>query len=351
MDIRLSGRLFLDAGFFMNNPEEVHSGTHLPEIRLGGKIKIGSHWCSKIDIGFSNGKVSLKDAYLEYGKNENYFRAGYMLGFYSIDQSTSTNDLVFNTPANVAETFYPGRHTGISFTRSVMNYYLSFGVFPGDKLNYAETTKPGYNLSGRGVWRPVNDGYDLVHIGTGMTFRKADLDKETGKRSLRLKSKGVTELTVPAFLEIEFEDSRYQTQNNIEYLQYRGKWMVQSELMSTYIRMESAQDNFTGYGGYLQGGFLLKGNRYGYDETDALPVMPVEKGSLLLLARVNYTHLNNKRNHWYGGTQKDLSAGLNYYFNQYISTRLNYNLILTDRHAALGKQSIHIVQARIQIRF
>ncbi|MCC8153013.1 MAG: OprO/OprP family phosphate-selective porin [Tannerellaceae bacterium] len=164
VDIRLSGRLFLDGGFFLSSPEELHSGTHIPEIRLGAKIKINPGWYTKIDMGFANGKAALKDAYVEYGMNDNYYRAGYMLGFYSIDQSISSNDLVFNTGANSAETFYPGRHLGLSFSRSVMHYYFSLGAFMGDKINYTESIKPGTNLTARLVWRPVNDGVNTWYI-------------------------------------------------------------------------------------------------------------------------------------------------------------------------------------------
>ena len=107
IDWKLSGRLFLDGGTYIHSPKSLHTGAHISDVRLAAKVHIYSNWYTKIDIGFANNKVTMKDAFTEYGKDGNYFRAGYMLGYYSIDQSTSTNDLVFNTASNVAETFYP----------------------------------------------------------------------------------------------------------------------------------------------------------------------------------------------------------------------------------------------------
>jgi len=137
IDWKLSGRLFLDGGVYIHSPKELHAGAHIADVRLAAKVRIYSNWYTKIDVGFANNKITLKDAFTEYGKDGNYFRAGYMLGYYSIDQSTSTNDLIFNTASNVAETFYPDRRIGISYTRSLPSYYLSAGAFCGDGLSFS----------------------------------------------------------------------------------------------------------------------------------------------------------------------------------------------------------------------
>lgn len=140
IDWKLSGRLLLDGGAYIHSPKALHSGVRISDVRLAAKVRIHSNWYTKIDVGFANNKITLKDAFTEYGANGNYFRAGYMLGYYSIDQSTSTNDLVFHTASNVSETFYPNRRIGLSYTRSLPAYYLSAGAFCGDGLSFSETT-------------------------------------------------------------------------------------------------------------------------------------------------------------------------------------------------------------------
>ncbi len=351
IDWKVSGRLLLDGGAYIHSPKTLHAGTHISDVRLAAKVRIYSFWYTKIDVGFANNKVTLKDAFTEYGKDGNYFRAGYMLGYYSIDQSTSTNDLVFNTASNVAETFYPDRRIGVSYTRSLPSYYLSAGVFCGDGLSFSETIRPGYNFSGRAVWRPVNTSEALLHIGAGALFKVPDKDTETGQQQIRLKSKGVTYIPSPRPLDLAFDHVKDQIQSNIECLLFRKKWLLQTEFLYTKIHQKDIRPSYSAHGGYILGGFLLKGNKYAYDALDAVPVMPQEPHSILLACRYNYTNLNDFSSHITGGSQHDLSIGINYYFNTYISSRLNYAHLWMDKYSLLGKCGINMMQVRLLVRF
>lgn len=351
IDWKLSGRLLLDGGVYIHSPEALHAGAHISDVRLAAKVRIYSCWYTKIDVGFANNKVTLKDAFTEYGKDGNYFRAGYMLGYYSIDQSTSTNDLIFNTASNVSETFYPDRRIGVSYTRSLPSYYLSAGAFCGDGLSFTETTKPGYNFSGRIVWRPINSSGQLFHIGTGALFKVPDEDTETQAQQIRLKSKGVTYIPSPRTLELTVGEARNQVQSNVECLFFRHKWLLQTEFLYTNIHRKNHKPSYSAHGGYIMGGFLLKGTKYAYDTLDAVPVMPEEPHSILLACRYNYTNLNDFNSNMTGGSQHDLSIGINYYFNKYISSRLNYAHLWMDKYSALGKCEINMMQLRLQVRF
>lgn len=351
VDWKLSGRLFLDGGVYIHSPKSLHAGAHISDVRLAAKVRIYSNWYTKIDIGFANNKVTMKDAFIEYGKDGNYFRAGYMLGYYSIDQSTSTNDLVFNTASNVAETFYPDRRIGLSYTRSLPSYYFSAGAFCGDGLSFSETTKPGYNFSGRIVWRPLNSSGQLFHIGTGALFRVPDKDTEAKTQQIRLKSKGVTYIPSPRTLDMTVEDAENQIQSNVECLFFQHKWLLQTEFLYTNINRKDHKPSYSAHGGYIMGGFLLKGTKYAYDALDAIPVMPEEPHSILLACRYNYTNLNDLSSNTTGGSQHDLSIGINYYFNKYISSRLNYAHLWMDKYSALGKCGINMMQLRLQVQF
>lgn len=351
IDWKLSGRLLLDGGAYIQSPKSLHAGAHISDIRLAAKVRIYSNWYTKIDVGFANNKVALKDAYTEYGIDGNYFRAGYMLGFYSIDQSTSTNDLIFNTAANVAETFYPDRRIGISYTRSLPSYYISAGVFCGDGLSFSETTRPGYNFSGRIVWRSVNASEQLFHIGIGALYKVPDKDTETGKQQIRLKSKGVTYIPSARTLDLTFENAKDQFQSNAECLLFQKKWLFQTEFLYNRIRQKDLSPSYSAHGGYILGGFLLKGEKYGYDALDAIPMMPEDPHSILLACRYNYTNLNDFSSKITAGSQHDLSIGINYYFNKYISSRLNYAHLWLDQHSSLGKCQFNMMQVRLQVRF
>ncbi len=351
VSLRLSGRLITDGGVYLGSPSDFHSGVGITDLRLGAKLRIQSCWYTKIDVGFAGNKVSIKDAFTEYGKDGNCFRAGYMLGYYSLDQSSSTNDLLFNTGANSAETFYPGRRIGVSYTRNMPSYYLSAGAFWGDGLSFPDSTRRGCNFSLRTVWRPVNTSERLIHLGTGALFRVPDEDTGTRSRKVSLHSTGVTYLTSPRTLDLTIADARSQVQANAECLLFLHRWMLQTEYMLTSVSRSADMPSFTAHGGYLTAGFLLKGTGYTYDALDALPVMPQEPRSLLLVCRYNYTCLNDAGCNLMGGSQHDLSLGLNYYFNKYISSRLNYSRLWLDKYSPLGQCSLNLLQLRLQIRF
>lgn len=341
----------MDGGVYVHVPEGFHAGAHISDVRLAAQVLFGSDWYTKVDVGFANNKVTLKDAFLQYNRQNHCVRAGYMLGLFSLDESSSTNDFVFHTAANVAETFYPDRRIGLSYTRSLPAYYFSAGVFCGDGLTFSETVEPGYSLTGRGVWRPVNETGRLFHLGAGALFKVPDRNTETGRRALRLKSKGVTYMPAPRLLDFTLESVKNQLQTNLECLLFQQRWLFQGEYLWMRVQQAASAPAYVAQGGYVQGGFLIRGTRFAYDNLDALSVMPTEPHAILLACRYNFTDLNDAGSHLYGGCQHDLSVGINYYFNRYLSSRLNYAHIWTDRYAAQGTCSLNMMQLRIQVRF
>lgn len=314
-------------------------------------MNIFSHWYTKIDIGFAKNKVALKDAFVQYRRNENYFRLGYMIGYFSIDESNSTNDYFFHTAAPVAEAFYPGRRIGFSYTRSAASYYFSAGAFCGDGLNFQENIQQGYNFTGRAVWRPFYESGRLLHIGGGALYKVPDKNTDTGDRQVSLGATGVTYLSSPRTAFITLEQVSHQVQANIECLAFLNKWLLQGEYLWTGIRQEGTRPSYNARGGYLQGGVLLKGSQLNYDETDALPVMPSGSNAVMLMCRYNITDLNDGTAGLYGGKQQDVSIGLNYYFNKYICAKLNYSHVWLDRYPTAGKCRYGMLQARLQVRF
>ena len=184
--VKLGGRLFIDGGLFTKNSYSAHAKAEITDVRLTGKITLPDEWYTKIDVGFAGNKISLKDAFVQKKWGNNNFRIGYMLGMCCIEQSASTNDYVFMTGANAAETFYLGRRVGVSYTFSQNKYYCSAGLFCGDGAEYDDKVLPGYNATLRGVFRPLNEAGELLHLGVGGLFRRPDREKEQKDRLVTL---------------------------------------------------------------------------------------------------------------------------------------------------------------------
>lgn len=344
----LGGRLFLDGGVFISSPKGFWPNVNIPDLRLTGKADFGKGWYTKLDIGFAGNKIKLKDAFLQKTSEGHMVRAGYMIGMFSLDQSSSTNDYLFMTGSNVAETFYPDRRIGISYTYSNKRIYLSGGVFCGDGLNLEQEIKPGTNATLRFVYRPVNDNQTLFHIGTGGLYKRPDTNTRTGEQAIHLASKGCTYLPVPEAFDATVSNSKVQYQWNFETILYHNRFFMQGEIMGMSIKRKDAPD-YNAYGGYIEGGYFICGKKLGYDQRDALAVCTEEAGSIAVFARVNHTNLNDSDLKY--GCLTDISVGLNYYMTRHVVLRINYSNVRTDKYTSLFDDKYNILQSRIQIRF
>ena len=342
---KLGGRLLLDGITYINSDDTLANRFNIVDLRLTSKIYIDSSIYCKIDVGFARNKVAIKDAFVQYNRRENYFRAGYMFGFFGLDQSTSTNDFVFNTGAGVAELFYPGRRVGLSYTCSTIHYYLSNGLFFSDGLiSDGDALKNGFNTSLRFVWRPINEECKLLHVGLSGFYKIPDVNKVTTKRRIELSGSGITYLQSPELIHIDLEDVKYQVETGVECYAFKDKWMIQGEYMRMLVNNNCK--NFRAQGGYCQIGYLIKGNHYGYDQTDAVPIMPSDKNSLMIVARYNVTRLEYSDNYECGHIT--FNIGVNYYLNKHISGKINYTEECNVRNLKLAYPKSRNIQIRLQ---
>ena len=321
---------------------------NIPDVRLTGKFYLPSDVYVKIDAGLANNKLKLKDAFIQKAKNKHIFRLGYMFGFIGMDQSSSSNDFLFLTGSNSTETFYLGRRTGVSYNYAGDRLYTSVGIFCGDKLEKKSNIQRGINSSLRVVYRPIKENDHLLHIGMGCVYRQPDKNKESQKRSLTLGSTANCYLNVPYVFSHTFEDCNEQWQWNVEALGILKKFFYQAEYTGMVVK-HTEKGNYKAAGAYIECGALLKGDMLNYDYTDALPVCPTTPGSWMVFFRMNVTDLND--NCIKAGRMYDASVGSNYYFNNYLTFRINYSHQWTDQYTALGERNWGTLQTRIQFRF
>lgn len=94
----------------------------------------------------------------------------------------------------------------------------------------------------------------------------------------------------------------------------------------------SGEKAYRPHGGYIQGGFLLKGRGFEYDAKYGVPGRPSTAKAIELVVRFNYTDMNDDRAEIYGGEEKDLSLGVNFYLNQYIGVKVNGSYVWVGPH-------------------
>lgn len=346
---RLAGRFHLDGVGYVSGPDTLSHQLDMVDLRLGGKITMGD-WYVNIDVSYAANKVSIKDAFVQYSKHDNYFRLGHQYVFTGIDQPNSSNDMLFNGISNIGSLLDSGRRLGFTYTRAVPKYYLTAGVFVGDDINVKGSVEQGYSTEFRGIWRPINEEYDLLHLGGSAYYKVPNKDKESKQRNITLSNRGVVRAKGPNLHYLSIDNVKHQTLLSAEVVGFRNKWMFQGEYYWTRIERKDAVA-YHAHGGYVQAGYLLRGNHYGYDQVDAFPTCPTDKGSLLLIARFNNSRMNHSKSGLNAGDQQDVTVGLDYFFNKNISTRLGYSYVKLDEHSTIGKDNLHVVQCRLQFKF
>ena len=73
---RLIGRVFFDGGYFFNDTTDLGSSFQVNDIRLGTQIRFLEHWEAKIELGYGDSKISMKDIFLTYKFGEQAVRCG-----------------------------------------------------------------------------------------------------------------------------------------------------------------------------------------------------------------------------------------------------------------------------------
>lgn len=348
--IKVGGRIYFDGGIYNRAPDGFVSSVKLPDTRLGTKIYFENDWLAFVSLGFVDNKVNIKHVYLQkrYEK-KHVFRLGHQFGYTGIDQTSGTVASFFSTDAPIANSFYSGRRLGLVYTYDSFPLYMCLGGFVGDKLQQDEGYEPGYSLTGRFIYRQMEDKNHLFQIGFGGMYKVPDINKETDQRYFSLVGKAGTMLASKNIMKAEFENVKSIEQLNAEILTYSGKFYLQGEYEICKVNGNELTPSFRADGGYVMVGYLLRGENWGYNQTNAISSMPTDKNSLVAACRFNLSNFNDGILKY--GLQKDISVGLDYYSDSHISFKLNYSYYFLDKNTLIGNNNFSLLQCRMQVVF
>lgn len=310
----------------------------------------------KVDVGLGGGKVAIKDFFVNYAFKSSTLSVGNAYEPFSMDMLISTYDMRFNQSASTVLAMTNSRRMGITYHLHTPLFYYAIGAYSDNDINKLGSSelKQSYAATTRLVYRPVREAGKLVHVGGALSLRTPDSEENNtaSYRTTSISSCGVTSMFGENLLSAEVTESKLQVKSLVEFLAYYRKFLFQTEYMRSDVRRHNGLPAYSSQGAYLQMCYLLKGNAYGYDEAYAIPTRPVDKGSVELAFRLNHTDLNDTKTAIYGGSHTDLSLGLNYYFNPYLSVKLNGSYTFVGNHCnPYYKKDFFLVQTRLQYIF
>ena len=331
-----TGRVLIDGALY-SSPEKYlfKDGMAIPEARLGAKFYYGK-WSSWIDVGFAYGKIGLRNMWIQYDfDSHNNIRAGNFLQPFGYQSPTTANNKpTFEQPLASA-LFTPGLQLGVMYTYQNASLYSasSFHVESNaltNVMNYPQFNQQGYSILTRFVWRNKKAGIiskPILQSGISLGFSSPerhlvdDKDLHDGfTNSANFPSKVSTETAISAIIGNSVNRFKLSPELVIAYKRIG----LESQYFYQTIKRKNNLSAVNFQGVYVTLRSILLGGDYSYDPTIANLVNP-KKNALELVMDYNYATLTDSHARIFGGRSNSFNATLNYYFNPYITARLNYS--------------------------
>lgn len=361
-EIKPSGRVLIDGALYASPQKYLFKdGMAIPEARLGAKLKYGK-WSSWIDVGFAYGKIGLRNMWIQYDFNgKNSIRIGNFLQPFGYQSPTTANNKpTFEQPIASA-LFTPGLQLGLMYTFADKSIYSATAVHMESSaltnvMNYPLFNQQGYSLLTRFVWHKFDsEDFDkpILHAGMSLGFSSPDRrlvgenDIHDGfTNSALYPTKVTTETAISATVANAVNRFKFTPEILFAY----NRIALESQYFYQTISRKNGLKAYNAQSVYVTLRGILIGKNYTYDASSAQLVNP-KKNSLELVMDYNYATLSDSKASIYGGRANSFNCTLNYYFNPYITARLNYSYThVWDRSEYLPVTQ-NVFQLRLMVLF
>lgn len=337
---RLIGRVFLDGGVL--DRDSTTTSFQVNDLRLGTVIRFMEHWEAKLELGYGDSKIALKDVYLNYSFNRSSVRLGYHFEPFG-NARVGTANYRFMTDAASDKALGNKRKLGLSYSYNQHWVNVMAGVFSEGDIERSKPLNQGYSLAAKLVGRPLMRDKKLIHVGIAPRFNNSsqEISFSCGSPTDLLSKSDNT------LVEARVDQVINQWKLDLELILLYNKWYFQGQYFGAYVN-RFAIENYKARGGYAQAGYMIIGAKHNYNPVTGMIVNPAP-GSLEVLLRYDEVNLNDGAIR--GGRMSDISLGMNYFINKFVAAKLNYTRMLPGETALGGDKDFNLVQARIQFNF
>lgn len=362
LKINPTGRILMDGAVYLGGNRGVAeagdtkfvNGVAIPDIRLGAKASYGK-FKAKIDVGFSYGKVGLKDTYFEYDINEaNFLRAGYFVPQWGLNSETSSSmKPSYEEPS--ANEFFNANPRLLAFM-----WQYDKGQFLAGTSIFAEAAAMTNNATAMGrqawgaqtrlVWRPRHADGDIIQTGISLNYSSPNADDHTGFLYAANFPSRVSKVTQ---LSANIDNARGLFKLSPELLLVKGRFALEAQYYYMNVARKDGLRNYRAHGAYGMFRTMLIGSRYCYSHSAGGIDTPA-KGTLEMVLGYDYVNASDSRAGIYGGISNDANCTFNYYINNWMIARFRYSYTnVRDRRVADLTPSRHVntIEARLQIIF
>lgn len=357
------GRIHLDGAAYLPTGHGFNNGMAISEIRVGGLARY-QDWTTRIEIGYSYGKIGLKDIYMQKKVNQtDYLRLGYFIPQFGIRGGGSSSMKPSMLPT-VSESFFRtmNRKVGVMYTNAADDHLVSASAFVGGRSMTLNATQQGLVSAGaslRSIIHPFTRPGAIFHAGVSLFYEtashtqtSADGEESISEGFRSYSANFPTAVSNVPMLKANLTDITGDFKLAPEIVASKGPFALESQASFLACPSKSSNAVYSAFGTYTNLRLLINGdNEYRYNNSDASLSNP-GAGSLELVAAFDYTNSDsNKPQFDIHGISRDYSLTLNYYINKYMIARLRYSTTNVSFSSVAPQSYMNAIQARLQFVF
>lgn len=357
--IKFGGRLMYDNGFFsLNNEAETNgysliskNGNEFRRARFTTSGMVYKNIDFKLQIDFSGGEVTLKDAFITLKKLPvvGNFKVGHFKEPFRLETLTSSNYITFMERA-LSNNISPERNSGMMLYNEILDKRMAWqiGVFRNANKSTSDnpTANGDYAITSRIAGTAMKSEKTLLHLGLSHSYRKPQEDKKFGfsvRPEVHISDKYIT---------TNVDDVENVNLVNLETAFLLNSFSIQGEYTIAKIKSTIENQNFNSF--YAQVSCFLTGEKRPYKNSLSGfgRVEPNKnfgdngKGAIELALR--YSSIDGMND----DTMNNFTAGINWYLNP--ATRIMTNYVVSNINNNTqysGKGTFSAFQMRFQINF
>lgn len=357
VEIKSVGRIHFDGGVLgaNNYHNQFVSGVALADFRAGLVMRYGQ-WKSKIEMGYANQALSVKDVFIEYDFDKHtLLRGGYFLHQFGMQS-------VFGASAKIAmeeplsnSAFYNSRLLGLMLQHQKDKFFGTLSLFAENeaiKQSTDKTGSQGMGMMSRLLYRLHREEGNIFHVGISGAFETPRYNKDAALNhsSYILKTSFPTRIARVTAQEATINNATFLYKFSPELLLAKGHWGLEAQYYYLNVNRKNGFEAFDASGAYAMVRAIIKGSPYAYVNADGVMATP-KAGAMELVAGYNYTDLSNSKAGILGGRLNDYSLTFNYYINKYVIWRVRTSYTSVGYHRDRENTNLGLIETRLQIKF
>jgi len=301
VEIKSVGRIHFDGGVLgaNNYHNQFVSGIALADFRAGLLMRYGQ-WKSKIEMGYANQALSVKDVFIEYDFNKHtLLRGGYFLHQFGMQSVFGASAKISMEEPLSNSAFYNNRLVGLMLMHQKDKFFGTLSLFAENeamKKSADKTGSQGMGMMSRLLYRLHREEGNIFHIGISGAFETPRYNKDAALNhsSYILKTYFPTRIARVTAQEATINNATFLYKFSPELLLAKGHWGLEAQYYYLNVNRKNGFEAFDASGAYAMVRTIIKGNPYAYADADAVMATP-KAGAMELVAGYNYTDLSNSK--------------------------------------------------------